>query len=353
MAALLPAGWAVDAFGDRVVLVGGGVATALLTMLACLAPSFAVLIPLLILVGLGVATPTPAGSTAIMSAFPVSGRGLVMSIRQTGIPIGSMLAALILPSIAVAFGWRSALFSAAVGCVAGTFIGWLLFRGTERRGPTGARRATGSIRGVMTRDATLLGLAGIGLCVGQFTLFSYIVLYLFEDWHVPLLAGSLFLVASSVAGIAGRLGWGLVSDRIFGGRRSLPLVLISGIAATACLTLAWLPNSVPLVAMLVVVVIYGFTVVGWNGIWIALLSEIAPLAGRGRSVGYGMMVSHVGIITGPFAFGLAVDLSHSYRFAWTLVACGLVASALLFGLVREGGSRAALPPGMPEGPALA
>jgi len=337
ISALLAAGWAVDVLGDRLVLVAGGLLTAILTLIACLAPNFLVLVPLLVLIGVGVATPTPAGSTAVMAAFPVAGRGFVMSIRQTGIPIGAMLAAVTLPSIAVAAGWRTALAVAALSAAVGAGIGWAMLRGAGSGAISARRGVPGSMRSVMSRKATMIGLAGVGLTFGQFTLASYIVLYLYETWRLPLVTGSLFLVASSLAGIAGRLGWGAISDRLFGGGRATPLVLVSLIAAGACVTLAWVPPTTSLAAVLVVVVIYGFTVVGWNGIWIALLSEIAPPDRRGRSVAYGMMVSHVGILFGPFLFGLTVDVTHSYRVAWSLVAGSLVASAALFWLVRERG----------------
>ena len=66
---VLAAGWAVDRFGDRRVLVYGGFATGLIALAALLSPSYEILLFGLLLVGVGAATPTPAGSTAVMLEF--------------------------------------------------------------------------------------------------------------------------------------------------------------------------------------------------------------------------------------------------------------------------------------------
>src|ERR1700736_1165546 len=56
------AGWAVDRFGDRLVLVIGGVLSGLAALLCAAAPSFLVVLAALLLVGVGSSMPTPAGS---------------------------------------------------------------------------------------------------------------------------------------------------------------------------------------------------------------------------------------------------------------------------------------------------
>ena len=80
MVALLPAGWAVDVLGERRVLVVGGIATGVVGAIASVVPGLVLLLPVLIIVGLAAATPTPAGSTAIMSAFALKDRGFVISV---------------------------------------------------------------------------------------------------------------------------------------------------------------------------------------------------------------------------------------------------------------------------------
>lgn len=335
MVALLPAGWAVDTLGERRVLVAGGLATGVVTMVAAFAPNFYALLPLLIVIGLFGATPTPAGSTAIISAFALRDRAFIMSIRQTGIPLGGALAALILPPIAIAAGWRTALVVAGAITIAGAAVGWVLVRDAPRSATVGLRRQAGSIRAVASWDATFIGLAAIFLTLGQFVLVSYIALYLYESWHIPLAQGSMYLVVANLGGVLGRLMWGTVSDRLFGRRRRAPLILVSLIAAAGFAVLAWLPVTTPQYVLLPFVFALGACVIGWNGVYITFLSEIAPSDKRGRSVAYGMTISQVGIFGGPAAFGAVVDLSGSYRIGWLSVAGALLLGALLMAQVRE------------------
>ncbi len=335
MIALLPAGWAVDVLGERRVLVAGGIAAGLVTALTALAPTFAVFLPLLIIIGLAGATPTPAGSTAIISAFHLRDRAFVMSIRQAGVPLGGALAALILPPIAIAAGWRQALFVAAGLAILGALVGYALVHRAPRKPRGRIRRDRGSFKAVATHDATFIGLAAIFLTLGQFVLVSYIALYLFETWHMSLAEASWFLVAANAGGVAGRLFWGTISDRLFKGRRRGPLILVSLIGAIGFIVLGWVPVSTPIVLLFVIVFALGATIIGWNGVYITLLSEIAPSDKRGRSVAYGMAIAQVGIFGGPFAFGVLVDFSGSYRIAWTAVALALVVAALLLRQIAE------------------
>jgi sugar phosphate permease len=335
MLALLPAGWAVDVLGERRVLVAGGIAAGLVTAVTALAPTFAVFLPLLIIIGLAGATPTPAGSTAIISAFHLRDRAFVMSIRQAGVPLGGALAALILPPIAIAAGWRQALFVAAGLAILGALIGYALVRSAPRKPRGRIRRDRGSFKAVATHDATFIGLAAIFLTLGQFVLVSYIALYLFETWHMSLAEASWFLVAANAGGVAGRLFWGTISDRLFKGRRRGPLILVSLLGSAGFVILGWIPVSTPVVLLLVIVFALGATIIGWNGVYITLLSEIAPPDKRGRSVAYGMAIAQVGIFGGPFAFGVLVDLSGSYRMAWTAVAIALLVAAVLLRQIAE------------------
>ncbi len=105
------AGLAADRIGERRVLVGGGVATGLLVALAVSAPLPA-LVLLLALAGVASAASTPAGGRLVLLAFPRNRRGLALGLRQTGIPIGGLVAAVLLPWIAHLEGWR---WSLAVG----------------------------------------------------------------------------------------------------------------------------------------------------------------------------------------------------------------------------------------------
>lgn len=338
MFTLLAAGWAVDAVGDRPVLVVGGVVTAAFTIVASAVPTFPILLAVLVLVGIGSATQTPAGSSAVMSAFGIRNRGLAMSIRQTGIPIGGAIAALALPPIA-ASNWRAALIVAALIALGGALIGYLLLKDlpTSTQVANLETRST-PLRQVVSRDTLLVGVAGIFLAFAQYALLTYIVLYVIELAQLPVAIGSLYLVAANLAGVVGRIGWGVVSDRVFGGRRKSTLILVCGSAAAACVVLALLPHGTPPLVLLLACFLFGLCAMGWNGIWVALLAELAKTSQRGRTVGFGLTVSQTGIVAGPFLFGLLVDVTHTYRLAWSSVAIAMLAAAFVIARVHEGAS---------------
>ncbi len=106
------AGVAADRLGERKVLVLGGLVAASLVVLAAVGPS-ALFFPFLFLAGVAGAAGTPAGGRLVLLRFPPKRRGLALWIRQTGIPLGGLVAAVLLPWVAHLAGWRWALVVAS------------------------------------------------------------------------------------------------------------------------------------------------------------------------------------------------------------------------------------------------
>ena len=88
------AGLAADRIGERTVLAAGALAAAAFVFAASLAslPLFAFL---LLLAGAAGAASTPAGGRLVLLAFPPDRHGIALGIRQTGIPLGGLIAAAI------------------------------------------------------------------------------------------------------------------------------------------------------------------------------------------------------------------------------------------------------------------
>lgn len=83
-AAGIPAGKAVDRFGERRVLGYGSILSGLVILGVSSASSFAALIPILLLTGLLTATSAPAGGKIVATWFHSRERGTAMGIRQMG-----------------------------------------------------------------------------------------------------------------------------------------------------------------------------------------------------------------------------------------------------------------------------
>ncbi|RUU51521.1 MFS transporter, partial [Mesorhizobium sp. M7A.T.Ca.TU.009.01.1.1] len=118
----LPWGLLTDRWGDRrVLLIGLGATAVWLLAMAMLVvptkagiPGVTLLSASLLITGLLGGSVNGSSGRAIMGWFRENERGFAMSIRQTAVPLGGGLGALVLPSLAQAFG-----FGAVFGVLAG------------------------------------------------------------------------------------------------------------------------------------------------------------------------------------------------------------------------------------------
>lgn len=330
-------GWLVDTWGERKTMVTGCLLVGASTALVALSPLFAVAIAWLLVVGVGSSAPTPAGSRAIMGWFPARQRGLAMGIRQTGVPIGSAFAALLLPAIALALDWRWALGIAAVVCGISALVVHLTYQephyATTRTGAPGA--ASPPLRSLFSRNFLFISGYGAMLPIAQFMLVTYLALFLAETQGVPITTSAALLVVAQVVGAAARIALGWSSDRFFGGRRKPPLVICAAVEIGACAALALLPAGAPLALIGLVVAAIGFSAIGWQGNWVALAYETAPPALQGRQQGVAMLVCYGSISLWPPILGALVDATGRWALAWGILALFGALGALSVSLVRE------------------
>lgn len=258
-----------------------------------------------------------------------------MGIRQTGIPVGGAIAAALFPAVALAAGWRAAIAVGGVLCFAAAAACWFGYHNPPV--PTAAQSAADASPPAprALHYIVLTGLAGGLLTLGQFTLLTYLALYLKETQDVPLGVSASLLVAAQIAGAAGRILWGVWSDRLFGGRRKPALILANLLAALGALVIGWLPLHTPLWLIAPLVVVYAFNTLGWHGNWVALLVEIGGSARQGRTVSQGMSIMYPGIIVLPPLFGWFVDRTHSWSGAWSLLSLVMLLGILLLLRVPE------------------
>lgn len=328
------AGWLVDVLGERATMGLGGLFVAAMAALVLIFP-YPLVLAAIFMVGIGVASSTPAGSKAVMNWFPVNQRGVAMGIRQTGIPLGGALAALVLPPIAVAYGWQAAVAAAGGLALAGGALAVLAYRDSSHVRPTGAARQLVPIRHVLTRDILLVGLMATSFTVAQFVTVTYLAIYLRETAAIAIPAGLSLLLLAQAAGTVGRIAWGGISDRLLGGRRRPALVMNGLVTCVATLALSMLPTRPSWALLVVVALVLGASAIGWNGLFITLASELADPDHQGRTVGVCLIFGYSGIILGGPFFGLIVDRTGSFRIAWLAVAAVTLLGSFLISRVRE------------------
>jgi len=109
----LPAGRLADRLGARACLLGGLALAAAMLALGASVRTYPRLLGCLTLAGVGWALVNPALATAIIELFPPTRRGVAMGIKQMGLTVGGVAAALALPPLAARLGWRAALVACA------------------------------------------------------------------------------------------------------------------------------------------------------------------------------------------------------------------------------------------------
>lgn len=331
----LPSGWLTDKLGSRTVMIVGTLAGAALAVaIAILAQSQWMFVPLLFLVGLVVASATPAGAQAVAQSFPPERRGLVIGLRQMAVPLGGALAAAILPAVAHFAGWRWASVVAALIAVVAALVAARLYYESlpSKASPKGAHPALTQV--LRERNILLAAIAGVTLPTGQFVMITYLILFLKERYGVPELTGAALLTAAQFAGAFSRVFWSWLSDKM-GGQRKPLLVMMVGLAGLSALVLAWLPSGTPLLLKALIVVLYGATALGWQGLHFSLLTELSPPGWEGRVVGFGLIFTSIGIASAPPLFGLLVDFSNNYALGWIAQAAVFGIGALLLSNIVE------------------
>ncbi|HET9576192.1 MAG TPA: MFS transporter [Usitatibacter sp.] len=294
---LIAAGCAVSAAGSLYALAAGAVA-----------------------MGLGYGIPNPAASHLLARIPSRRSMNLLYSIKQTGVPIGGILSGLIAPPLTLAFGWQAAMIACAL-LLGGLGVGI----GLVRKGWDTDREPGAPVLSSMLRSAALVWrhrplrwvAAASFLYSGvQMSLTGFLATYLVGDIRLSLVLAGTVLSITHAGGAVGRLAWGWFADRVRSGGYAL---MVNGLLTSACalITAAMAPRW-PIVAVIAASAACGFSAVGWNGVFMAVLSRLSPPGNVGFAVGGSLVLTYAGVIVVPPAFAALHDkagLSYGAGFA--------------------------------------
>jgi MFS family permease len=120
-----------------------------------------------------------------------------------------------------------------------------------------------------------------------------------------------------------------------GGRRREVLILIGIVAALTLLVLSFWAAGMPTWLLYFIVAVLGVTGMGFLGVQLTLVSELAgsELAATGSAVS--VTISCIGNLIGPPAFGYLVDVTQSYTLSLRLLGFCTIVAAFLLLMVRE------------------
>jgi sugar phosphate permease len=274
---LLPWGLLADRVGERLVLATGlGMCGAALVG-AGSAESFGSLIALIAGAGAAGASVNAASGRAVMQWFPAAERGFALGVRQTAIPLGGLISALVLPTL----GLRSAFLFLAALCVVGALVGVAAIR-DRRSAAEDVLEPRGLGATLRDHRLWLLCFASGFYLVAQLAVMGFLVLFLHDERGLS--AGAAAAVLGAVQALAAvlRIGGGRWSDRV--GSRLRPLRL-AGLGSAVTLAFAAAVLSAPLAVLVPAFVVAGGLAMAWNGLSFTAAAEIAGPRRSGAALG--------------------------------------------------------------------
>jgi MFS family permease len=272
----------------------------------------------------------PAG--AVVSQWFGRARGLALGLVYTGSNLGGAIVPIAATAIAAGSSWRTALRVLAVA-------GWLvilpfaLWAVRERREAPRAddrRAAPAAVPGLTLAEARRT--ASFWILFG--VLFSFYFYYLGVNHHLVAFlsdagfsdaAAARHFSAAVAVGIAGKVGMGLVADRIAIRRAIVLNFALMAAGSFLLLAVGRAPGLLP-----VFLALHGFTVAAENVMLPLVVAECFGVAHMARIYGAIMVALLPGGIAGAVFAGYVFDTLGSYRIAFaTFAALNVVAVAAL------------------------
>lgn len=285
-------------------------------------------------IGLGYGVTNPAASQLLARAPVARNMNLIFSLKQSSVPIGGILAGALVPPIALALGWQAALLAAA-----SLMIAFSVAIGAVGRAWDADRDAQAPLLGAPLAAVALVwshtilrwvALASFAYSAVQLCLTGFLVTYLVTELKLSLVLAGTLLSTTNAAGALGRLVWGWLADRLRSGSAALLVngaLAIVGALATAAAAAHW-----PVALVGAAAALFGFSAMGWNGVFIAVVARQSPPEKIASATGGALAVTYAGVLVGPSLFAVlhqhsGLSFGQSYGLLALVTAAGIACVA--------------------------
>lgn len=335
-------GMLVDRLGPRMVLFFGTLLMSAAAALIGLTNNLVLICALLFVMGLGVSTVSLAGTVTVLASWSRAERGLPMGIRQMGVPVGSMIAAITLPTLAALYGLHALfwIFASELFILGMAFC--LALPSTPRSGLPHPQPTVRLWRDL--RHIALPCFVGFLLAWGQYMLLTFTIPMLHGRGGLSVALAGAVLAVAQLGGAIARIGLGAISDRLHG-RHDLVLIGTAATSTVLALLIALLPTRMPLPMVLTLWLLLGATMVGWNALIVTWSGERVQQANAGAAMGLTTSCVLFGaIITAP-VMGLIIQGTGDFANAWlALAGILLLATVVLWAGARRAPAHSELAP---------
>lgn len=280
--------------------------------------------------GVAIALGNPATNQLISERLGGRGGGVIVGLKQAGVPLAQMLIGFLLPLAGLAIGWRAAMLVLLVLPV----VNVVLIVRTVPRAPRG--RTLQARPAAVSPASAVWWLAVYSLLMGmpiQATN-AYMPLYAHEQLGLNLTTAALSMTLAGAVGLLARMALGWLSDVIAAPENLLvPLALISALGSL----LVWeAGRSDQPVLFWVGVTVHGSTAIAAIVVTTVVLVRSVDRAAVGMASGVLAMGQFAGFSVGPILFGVVVELDDSYAPAWlSCVLLYLLACAVAWLQLRQ------------------
>jgi len=344
------AGWLVDRFGGRkVVLVGTLLSSAIFCCLALVNDLWLFLL-LWAVNGVVMTGTSPVSTSTIVSNWFVRRRGLAIGVMAAGVGVGGLIFVPLVNSwLMPAFGWRATFI--ALGLITGlVLVPQALFvmkdrpsdlglnpDGAENARAAGARekpptQGSRGVKSALGTSAFWLIAAGFFFGgIGQSGLLQNQAPFL-SDARVDSSLISAALGAVGLFSTCGKIFFGWLCQRINPKYGWAIAVTLQGSAAVTLLAISAGGRSE---LIWLYAVLFGLGIGGWLPTMSLLVSSSFGLAGYASIFGVISLVLGVGSSLGPITAGYIFDNTGSYNLAFLVFLGGYVAAAVAMLLIQH------------------
>lgn len=329
----LPAGWLADRIGPRIILTIGVAGAGVAGLLIGFAPTYVMLVILLVVLGMSGGGYHPAAVPIISDSVEAKNRGRALGLHQVGGSISFFLAPLIVAGLAGALGWNGTFLAVSIPVIAFGIVFYMLLGrlgyGKKADQKTDASQTDIASRPRSSRPLVVVVIMGIASMSLVYSTISFIPLFIVDHFGgVSNETAAATLSFFFVGGLwAGPLG-GYLSDRL----GSVPVILAAGFIAGLAI---YLQNVVPLgAAFSAVLIILGMAMnLGMPAVESYIISH-TPKRKRSTILGIYYLGSRGGPVIAP-AIGYLID-RYGFYTGFSVVGAAMTVVTLVCAILLRG-----------------
>lgn len=287
----------------------------------------------MLVIGWGYSLTSPATARGVLEWFPPNRRATAIGVKQTGVPVGGVLAAGTL-ALSAYLAWQTIIWGIIAATLANAAICLTLVQRQKPRDSGKPNLFSEILKLARDRDLGALFFASSFFNTGQYNFFTYLTSFMREAAQASQEMASLTLGIAQAVSAAGRIGWGVLSDTAFRGRRKWLTVGVCSAAALFFVAMAVAGGSHIAFLGMGIAVLLGLTIASYATLMQTMSIEAVPSENAGAALGFTSLGSHIGAMAGPPIFGAVIDatgrFTDGYLLTGAVVACGVLLFAYLF-----------------------